>query len=216
MIEIRFRPLGVWQGEQTERRRPSQFRTPFERTLNTLTNEVKRLLTPEAQWMVIELAVGEDEIRLDGWPRASARPTHPGVVVSFESRFGPLRYATDVYNDWHDNLRAIALSLESLRAVDRYGVTKRGEQYTGWKALGVGDVPKMSRREAATLLAREAEFYDEPAIDRDELAKRVLKDPSTYLASVYRRAVKRHHPDVGGDRSMYERLERARQVLRAG
>jgi hypothetical protein len=33
------------------------------------------------------------------------------------------------------NVRAIALALEALRKVDRYGVTKRGEQYAGWKAL---------------------------------------------------------------------------------
>ena len=32
------------------------------------------------------------------------------------------RYATDAYGDWKSNLRAIALGLEALRAVDRYGL----------------------------------------------------------------------------------------------
>lgn len=33
-------------------------------------------------------------------------------------------------------IRAIAMALESLRRVDRYGVTKNGEQYKGWSKLG--------------------------------------------------------------------------------
>lgn len=36
---------------------------------------------------------------------------------------------------WQANIRAIAKTLEHLRDLDRWGVTKRGEQYTGWKAL---------------------------------------------------------------------------------
>jgi len=32
-------------------------------------------------------------------------------------------------------MRAIALSLQALRAVDRYGVARRAEQYRGWKQL---------------------------------------------------------------------------------
>jgi len=42
----------------------------------------------------------------------------------------------DSFRDWEANLRAIALSLEHLRAVDRYGVTtEEEEQYTGWLRL---------------------------------------------------------------------------------
>lgn len=37
--------------------------------------------------------------------------------------------------DWQINLRAIALGLEALRKLDRYGITSRGEQYTGWRAI---------------------------------------------------------------------------------
>ncbi len=68
------------------------------------------------------------------------------VVISFVvfSLHGPLRYATDAHErqyaglgmeGWQADVGAIALALTALRAVDRYGVSRRGEQYTGWRAL---------------------------------------------------------------------------------
>jgi hypothetical protein len=48
---------------------------------------------------VIELALDEGDIRLDGLPRAHARPRHPGVIVSFDSKHGPLGYGTDAFPD---------------------------------------------------------------------------------------------------------------------
>lgn len=47
-------------------------------------------------------------------------------------------YATDVFTDWRDNVRAIAKGLEALRAVDRWGVAKRGQQYAGFALLTAG------------------------------------------------------------------------------
>lgn len=50
---------------------------------------------------------------------------------------GRLAYATDMFDSWQDNVRAIALSLEALRAVERWGVSK-GRQYTGFALLTAG------------------------------------------------------------------------------
>lgn len=44
-------------------------------------------------------------------------------------RRGHLSYPCDTFTTLQDNLRVIALALEALRMVDRYGVTRRGEQY---------------------------------------------------------------------------------------
>lgn len=124
-----------------------------------------------------------DEIRLDGRPRANARPRTPAVRISFESRHGSLTYATDRFDDWRDNLRAIALSLEALRAVDRYGVNKGGEQYLGFMALGAGS----SEVEAARAL------IDSYGGDRE--------------------ALKKTHPDHGGSHEAFIAVQRAREVL---
>jgi hypothetical protein len=145
-VDFTFRPLTTWPGAPTPpaERRLSPFRAGYSHTLILLRHELEQL---DARGpVVVELAVGEDDIRRDGLPRVHARPAHPGVVVSFTSRWGPMRVATDRFDAWQDNLRAIALGLESLRRVDRYGISRSGEQYTGWRQLeagnGSGDVER--------------------------------------------------------------------------
>lgn len=150
-----LRPLPEWPYEVTANRRDAQFkspshregdrwvagsRVPYDRTLAELQYEVDCLNDSQYQAdIVIGMGLAESDIRQDGAPRANARPPrHPGVEVSFDSRYGRLTYATDVFLDWRDNVRAIAKGLEALRAVDRWGVAKRGQQYAGFALLTAG------------------------------------------------------------------------------
>lgn len=98
------------------------------------------MLRAERALMLIDLPA--QHFRRDGLPRADRSAYSPGVVLTFHSGKlrAPLRYEVATYDDWRDNVRAIALGLEALRAVDRYGVTRSGEQYQGWKQLGAGTV----------------------------------------------------------------------------
>lgn len=134
-MNITFRPLQVWPYKPSQRRH-SQFQTSYPRTLALLEREVRYL---GGRDVVMGVGLDERDLRLDGTPRANAKAfTHPGVEISFDSReHGRLTYATDQFWDWQDNVRAIALSLEALRAVDRYGVAK-GRQYTGFALLTAG------------------------------------------------------------------------------
>lgn len=138
VTDFAFRPITTWPGGLTRSRRRSPFGAAYSSTLELLHREVDHLVARRLDPVVIQLALSDDDIRRDGLPRAHARPEHPGVILSFTSQYGPLRYATDVFTDWQSNLRAIALGLESLRRVDRYGITKGGEQYAGWRALEAG------------------------------------------------------------------------------
>lgn len=144
----------------------------------------RELRALSAKHVVIELAVSEAELRLDGWPYADARPTHAGVVLSLESKYGPLRYPCTRFDRWQDNVRAIALALEALRKVDRYGVTKRGEQYTGWKQLQAGAGEGDATRGRAII----AEHGSESA------------------------ALKAVHPDHGGDQGDFRDVIAARSA----
>lgn len=156
--------------------------------------------------IVLEAGYQPHEIRLDGLPRKGARPNDPAVILSFDSRVGPLRYGCDTYWSHEDNLRGIALALEALRAVDRYGVTKRGEQYQGWAALPPAGEGDMSAEEAEAFIRH----HGIPTPDEDDYVREIAKIP---LARFYRRAAKRLHPDVGGDPTEWAKLDRARRAV---
>jgi hypothetical protein len=134
-VRVVFRPLERWDRKIDAARPHSPFRAPYQDTIDLLEREVQML---GARQVVVELAINESDLRLDGQPYANTRPRHPGVTIAFNSHHGPLKYTADKFATWTENIRAIALGLEALRKVDRYGVTSRGEQYAGWKALSAG------------------------------------------------------------------------------
>jgi len=136
---VTFRPLErpVTNGPT----RYSPFKAPWPRTVALLAKE---LAAHDARRVVLEVDLREQDIRQDGLPRADRSARTPGIVLSFTAMAvagqPELRYEIATFTDWKDNVRAIALGLEALRAVDRYGVTRRGEQYAGWKMLPAGTI----------------------------------------------------------------------------
>lgn len=226
MIEARFRPLDEWPQPETKTRQIARFSASWSSTLDLLDRELRFL---GAKDVVIEAGFRMTDIRNDGWPRDNAKtPAFPGVIVSFESVWGPLRYLTDEFErsqafrggdswtgpGWKANLRAIALSLEALRAVDRYGVTRRGEQYRGWNALppGIPLGPTMSVDEAARFIQETGEYGGPDGAD--ESIQAIIDDPMI-LTDYYRSAAKRLHPDLGGDSEQFRRLGEAKTIIEA-
>lgn len=151
---VTFRPLErpVTNGPA----RYSPFKARWTSTVNMLAEELR---AHAAERTILEVDLPETAIRLDGLPRADREARTPGIVLSFKAiavtGSPELRYEVATYTDWRDNIRAVALALRSLRAVDRYGVTRRGEQYAGWKQLaagtGVGDGDPSRGRELIEL-----------------------------------------------------------------
>jgi hypothetical protein len=178
MTDLIFRPLESWDRHVDAARPHSPFRASYTDTLNLLQRETRQL---GARDVIVELAITESDLRRDGLIYANTRPRHPGVTVAFESRHGPLKYTADKFATWTENLRAIALGLEALRKVDRYGMTRRGEQYAGWKALPAGDGPSASR--GRTLIDRHGSIRD---------------------------ALRATHPDHGGDPRDFADVQAAR------
>jgi hypothetical protein len=127
----------------------SPFRASWSDTVGLLAREVRHLRPRQT---IIEADLRESDLRLDGLPRADRNARTPGVILTLigtrVANGGDLRYPCARFWRWQDNVRAIALALEALRKVDRYGVTKRGEQYAGWKALAAGDGPSVERGRA--------------------------------------------------------------------
>lgn len=187
--EITWRPINRWPGERTppSERRRAPFSAPWASTVQLLNRELRMI---GAEQVVLQAALAEGQIRLDGKPYASARIDDPSIILSAETNHGALMFAVDTFRTWQENLRAIALALEALRKVDRYGVTKSAEQYQGWRALPAGE----SAGEPMTVEDAQA-FIDEHG-------------------GSYREAAKRLHPDApGGDEAAFLRLTEAQEVL---
>lgn len=200
-MRLEVRTIDTWPWPLTQRRQRSRFDSPYSATTDLLTRELRHL---QARSAVICMALPETMIRQDRTgPLANARPDHPGVMVVTDSKHGDLRYATDVFTHWQDNLRAIALGLEALRKVDRYGITRGGEQYRGFAALPAPSSDAsthMTRDEAVGLLAS---FADMPWDDDRATRKAII-----------RRARAAAHPDrFGGDTELWDQVEAAITVV---
>jgi hypothetical protein len=206
---VTFRPIQQWPGRRTpwsERRTTYQFKAGWSSTQELLERELRLL---DARTVVLQLDLPERKIRRDGLPYAHARPGHPGVILSFESRHGPLSFANDTYHDWEINLRTIALTLEALRSVDRYGATKGGQQYTGWQAISPPAPPAepMTVEQAARFIAEQ-----HPLADPDRV-RQILQDEGGARERCYRIAARRLHPDAGGSHEAFTRLQEAKRIL---
>ena len=212
-MEMTVRPIDRWDGAETEPRQRSPFSAADRDTMVLLDRELRLL---GADNVVLMRDVRPNDVRVDGSQlKERAVVRSPRIVVAFDSKHGPLRYACDAFTDWKANLRAIALGLESLRRVDRYGIAGRGEQYTGWAALGSGIVTgePLTRSEAVkividlTQIPGVGDAYSPVDLDDDG-------QPGPFLEDAWRAGARMHHPDRGGNEAAFKALTEAVDVLR--
>lgn len=225
-MKLTYRPIDVWPGElrPAHKRVASPFTAPWASTLEVLEREVDAL--GKGGWRganaVIQLAVPEGAIRQDGLLRAGRKaPEHPGVILTIDGPDGPLRFSCDRFrggirgetvDGWKANARAIALGLEALRKVERYGLGTGTEQYRGFQALPPGTpmpAAKMTRDEAADFIAHHAGVLN-PFNNEIQLS---LMTDSKVRAAMFRKAATELHPDAGGDPDLFRRLVEARDLL---
>lgn len=201
MLVYQFRQIEQWPGKRSTYRQSSKFNTPHSKTLDLLERELSHLA---AKQIVIQADCELSEIRNDGMLRSNARLRGPGIILSFNSKHGALSYPCDKFTRWEDNLRAIALSLEALRTVDRYGVTRSAEQYKGWAKLPGPTQPSVGPQEAAAVLVRFATAFT---------AGDILASPETYREA-YKSAAATTHPDRnGGSDGSFKVIQRAAEIL---
>ena len=189
-------------------RERSKFTATWSNTLDLLEREVYALQSRDMDDPVLMVDCTERDLRLDGQLRADARLGTNAVAIAFESRRGPLMFRADRYDarpwsrggmgpPWQHNVRAIALTLEALRAVDRYGATQSGEQYVGYRQIESRSL--MTPDEARTFLWNQCDgslHINAAAVD------------------LVQRARRKAHPDMpGGSREAWEMVEQAARAL---
>lgn len=195
--------------------RPSSpFSAPYSDTLEVLDRELTALDADDA---FLQVVLGSDrDLRLDGQLRSDAKVQHPGVILTVESSSrGTLTFGTDRFTDrpaheaWKANLRAIALGLEALRKVDRYGIAEQGQQYAGYRELGSGPAIVPMTAEAAARLLAEHAFPDLEGPELEAAVAGVVTDPQV----AYRLAARATHPDAGGSAELFRLVGSAREVI---
>lgn len=203
MIDARFVSIQAWPGDKTRSRKDSPFGVKYQRCLDDLERELKHL---RARDIVIQAHLTMQDIRNDGWPRSDARFYEPGIVLSFRASQGEeISFPCDTYRHWQSNLRAICLTLTALRAIDRYGVSKRAEQYKGWKKLAA---PQQEHR-------RDAQWALEHLAHLANVEPSAIRGNTAAIDLAYRAAARRTHPDSGGNNEAFQLLQDAIQILRS-
>lgn len=202
---IPVRPIEDWPGKMKKpsERRYSSFKANYSDTETLLNRELGMI---GAKHAVMHMEIKPSDLRKDGELRANARPPGSAVMIAFtHPKMGPLAYPCDTYRDHKDNIRAIAKALEALRMVDRYGVTRNGEQYAGWRKLppGTGRTEGgMTDDVAFQLLARLSDYAE----------KNIRANRTTYVAARLRAAWK-VHPDHGGSTVAFQRFNVACEMI---
>jgi hypothetical protein len=199
----------------------SPFSSPWSSTLTLLGRELDMLGVDEA---TLQVDTAERNCRADGGLRRDARIDYHGVILTLDSpEHGRLTYPCNAFvagmgnkESWRENVRAIALGLESLRRVERYGIANRGEQYAGFAELpsgiALGAAPMMMH-EASIVLAEGTGLLQ---MDGGDLMDAPHKPNERAVRDAFRQAAKLHHPDNGGDVETFKRIVQAYEVLLDG
>lgn len=173
-----------------------------------------------AREVVLVVDADPSQVRRDGMLRADARVRGDYVEVFLpQTDRGSMRFATGRFRGrwdspgWQANVRAIALGMEALRKVRRYGIADDDQQYRGWQALPPGDPialgAGMTLDQAAAILH---DGYPDGPTAEDLLLEVGMTD-RPWIRDSYRMAAKAHHPDAGGDPETFRLLTQARDLL---
>lgn len=184
-------PAG-WPRTSLGARTRARFKVTLDRARYDLLDELRRL---GARDFVLSTNM---PLRLDGQVRAGARaPDDAGVAVYFTWKKRQHVMACDRFQSVAENLRSIGLSIQALRALDRYGASEILERaFTGFLALPAPHNARAYERPRAVF-----GWSDDRTYSREDVEAR------------FRELAKERHPDVGGDAGAFAELLAARDEL---
>lgn len=144
--------------------------------------------------------------RWDGLPYANARCDNPAVAVYWVKDGREHVIACDRWRTIGFNLRAIDMTLEAMRGIERWGSSKMVEQaFAGFAALPAGSGSEHAPASTPTVRPWREVFqvpgvFDAHMSDSDLLA---------FVKHRHRERIKDAHPDKGGDHQAAAELNAA-------
>lgn len=208
-VEFEYKPIAEWTGGRGPEKHNDPFRISNGQVQSDLACELAMIGVKKAMFQV---DVADRDIRLDGKLRANASPRSGRVILTFEHPTqGPISMPCWKFRRLWANLRAISLTLNHLRGVDRYGVTQRGEQYSGWKQLPSTSIVVGEFRTLDAAAQHIAQVVGED--DIEEAGLLILEDIRLFK-DLFRIAAMNAHPDrQGGSEEVMRKLNIARDMI---
>jgi hypothetical protein len=190
-----FWPAGWARHSATGSRKNSRYEVSFGTARNDVLKSLRLLGSSE---VVISSNV---PVRHDGLPYATyTEPTDPGCCVYWVRKGKPQVMACDQWRTVRENLRAIGLALEGLRALERSGASQIFERaFTGFAAL-----PAETKRPWRVVLEMDVAFTNG---SRDSLENAKVRE---VVETRYRKLAKVRHPDMGGSHEAMLELNAAK------
>lgn len=160
---------------------------------------VRQLLTKELKMMEVDQIVISTNVatRRDGLPYAGQRePEDPGVVLYFTRKGSDIAISCDRWRTVDANLRAIGLTVEAIRGMERWGTEEMIDRaFTGFKALPSAIVtppPSDRVKRPWWVVLGTTQDADAPTVKQ-----------------AYRRAQATAHPDAGGSNYDFQEVQAA-------
>jgi hypothetical protein len=187
-IDDRAFPLYWPEGvKRTTYRTRSKFKTGLGAAREELLNELKLLRTTNVVISTnLSLRTDNGLFRID-----DRRLADPGVAVYFRLKNQPRAMSCDRWDELASNIHALALSIEAMRGIERWGSSDMVERaFTGFTAL--------------------------PPAEHDWRAVFGLASPSSprldLVKDAYRALALKAHPDRGGSTEAMARLNAAMEA----
>jgi hypothetical protein len=174
------------------RKTNGNFRASFATARDNCIAEVKRL---QGDRIIVSTNI---PLKADGTPRAvewGKSVPDPGVAVYFTRKGKQLCFACDRWIHVQDNMHAIGLTIEALRGIARWGT---------------GDMMEAAFRGFAALPAP----GESSGVSWWQVLGVAMNATGEQVREAYRDLVKKHHPDVGGDREKFEQVQKAWEEFR--
>lgn len=146
--------------------------------------------------------------RADGLPYANARCDEPAVAVYWVEKGQERVIACDRWRTVGYNLRAIDLTINAMRGVDRWGSATMVEKvFAGFAALPAGSGEEHAPPPPASPVVRSwREVFDVPGVFSEHMKSAELL---AFVKLRYRERIKDAHPDKGGDHAVAAELNAA-------
>lgn len=188
-------PVG-WPRTSATTRQRANFSVKYVRSFASVRDELLnelRLLGVKRHTIVLSTNV---PLRRDGLPYANqAQPEDVGIAVYFALGDDQKCFPCDKWNRIEDNMRAISLTINALRGMERWGSKQMVEAaFAGFAPLPAGGEDSPDAWWTVLHVEPDASMAD--------------------IASAYKRQAMLNHPDRGGDATMFHRIQHAYEQAR--